>query len=78
MKISLLRGSIVALIVLATSQLVRAHPGHDDHELTWDFSHLAAHPVATLSCGVVLLSIGLAGWWLLRHSGMNSTSRTQD
>jgi urease accessory protein len=32
-----------------------AHPGHDDgHELTWDFDHLAAHPVATLLCVAVL------------------------
>ena len=36
-----------------------AHPGHEGHELTWDFGHLANHPAATLVC----VGIILAGVW---------------
>lgn len=42
-------------IALATPAALLAHPGHDgDHDFTWDFSHLLAHPVATLLCAAVL------------------------
>jgi hydrogenase/urease accessory protein HupE len=49
------------LSLAAVSNLVvsvaLAHPGHDGHEgggeFTWDFSHLGAHPVATIACVVV-------------------------
>ncbi|HWA11292.1 MAG TPA: hypothetical protein VG838_17775 [Opitutaceae bacterium] len=39
--------------------LALAHPGHGGHEVTWDFRHLAAHPLATLGCFAVLA----AGAW---------------
>jgi len=35
---------------LATAALAQAHPGHGDHDFTWDFTHLATHPVATFLC----------------------------
>jgi hydrogenase/urease accessory protein HupE len=36
-----------------------AHPGHDGgHDLEWDTSHFAAHPVATL-LGVGVLAAGI-------------------
>jgi hypothetical protein len=42
-------------IALAAPAALLAHPGHDgDHDFTWDFSHLVAHPVATLLCAAVL------------------------
>lgn len=40
-----------AFLVLASA--ARAHPGHEGHELTWDFSHLAQHPFATIGCAAV-------------------------
>lgn len=43
-----------------------AHPGHDDHDFTWEFSHLAAHPVATLLCFIVLAALTWTVWRLLR------------
>ncbi len=45
-----------------SAAVARAHPGHDGHEggdFTWDFSHLAAHPLATAACMVV---VGFALW----------------
>lgn len=46
-----------------TAALLRAHPGHDGHEFTWDFGHLANHPLATL--GSVLVLTG-AAWGVSR------------
>ena len=37
----------LAAVIPAVAQ---AHPGHDGHELTWDMSHLAQYPWATLGC----------------------------
>lgn len=36
-----------------------AHPGHDGHEFTWDFSHVAAHPFATMGS---IAAIGVVAW----------------
>ncbi len=45
----------LAVSALATPAALLAHPGHDgDHDFTWDFSHLVAHPFATLFCAAVL------------------------
>jgi hypothetical protein len=51
------------IAALALAPLVHAHPGHDDPDLTWDFSHMAAHPGATVVCLAVL---GVAAWGLWR------------
>ena len=59
-------------VTLALAPLARAHPGHDGHELTWDFGHLAAHPGATLVCFVV---IALAGWTLWRETRVDGLLR---
>ena len=57
----------------ATAAWVQAHPGHDGHEnggFTWDFSHLATHPLATLGCVALLAALVWAGWSHLRaHRG---------
>jgi hypothetical protein len=52
---------LIAAAFFATAALAQAHPGHDGHDLTWDFSagHLATHPLATLMCSLVLV----AGAW---------------
>ncbi|HEY1109051.1 MAG TPA: hypothetical protein VGE76_10475 [Opitutaceae bacterium] len=39
---------------MTAAGIAEAHPGHDGHDLTWDFSHLAQHPVATMSCAMVV------------------------
>ena len=55
MKISRLRAAASVAVLLCTTNLGLAHPGHDgDHGLTWDFRHLGEQPVATALCGVVL------------------------
>jgi hypothetical protein len=51
--------SISLLAVVPT--LVHAHPGHDDPDFTWEYSHLAAHPIATLFCFGTLAGVA----WLL-------------
>jgi len=52
---------------LATTALSSAHPGHDGHELTWDFGHLGAHPAATLICALVIVA---AAWGFVQLAGM--------
>ncbi len=54
MKTLSARLSLLAIGFMAAAGTARAHPGHDGHELTWDFSHLAQHPVATISCAMVV------------------------
>ena len=56
----------LALLTFALPVLARAHPGHDGHELTWDYSHLAAHPLATLGCFGVFALAGWSLWKLVR------------
>lgn len=75
MKPTFARGFALAFVWVALSSWAHAHPGHDDHELTWDFGHLAAHPLATLAGFGVLLTVGIVGWYLLRRlSQLRSTS----
>lgn len=45
----------------ASASVLLAHPGHDGHDFTWDFQHLAANPIATLLCAAVLVG---AAWGL--------------
>jgi hypothetical protein len=42
--------------------LAQAHPGHDDPDFTWEYSHLAAHPVATLFCITALAALACVLW----------------
>jgi hypothetical protein len=60
MKTSLWRAAAVLAPFILMVTVANAHPGHDGHELTWDFSHLAQHPLATMGCAAVIgASIGL-------------------
>jgi len=61
MKTSLRRLFSLTVGFGATAALAHAHPGHDGHDLTWDFSagHMAGHPLATLVCSLLLV----AGAW---------------
>ena len=68
MKTSRVRVVVLPIAFLGCSTFAQAHPGHDGHELTWDFSHLMTYPVATFVCFAALASAGWAGGWLLRRS----------
>jgi hypothetical protein len=58
-----LRSVFLPAALLASATLLSAHPGHEGHELTWDFDHLAAHPAATLGWVAIF---ALAVWLLVR------------
>ncbi len=69
MNFSIRRTFTPTVIFLATAGLAQAHPGHDDHDFTWDLSHLVANPGATILCfGLV----GAAAWglWKLKRSAV--------
>lgn len=51
-----------AVIFFATAALAQAHPGHDGHDFTWDFGHLAAYPDATILCLGVLGAVAWGVW----------------
>lgn len=74
MKISFARGSRLVLMTMASTTLLQAHPGHDGHELTWDLSHLAAFPLATMGCLAAGAAMVGVGWLMLRRS---ATARIQ-
>jgi hypothetical protein len=50
-------------VLLAT--LAHAHPGHDGHDFTWDFGHLAQHPFATMGCAAAVGAATCVAfqWW---------------
>ncbi|MBL9187680.1 MAG: hypothetical protein JNK23_09395 [Opitutaceae bacterium] len=58
----------LALAAFVSAPWLRAHPGHDgDHGLTWEFTHLAEHPLATLGWAALGLAVIAAGWWFARR-----------
>ena len=66
MKFFLLRFFTPTAVLCATASLAQAHPGHDGHDLTWDFVHLVANPGATILCFGAVVSVGWAVWKLTR------------
>ena len=68
MKTSLRCASLASIAFMTSGTLAHAHPGHDGHELTWDFGHLAAYPLATTGCLAVLAIFAWAGWRMLRRA----------
>ena len=56
----------LALAAFALPVLAHAHPGHDGHELTWDFVTGAAHP---LSGWDHLLAMAAVGLWAAQLGG---------
>jgi urease accessory protein len=64
---SLRRGfSIGALLFLATASLAHAHPGHEGHELTWDFAAGFFHPLSGFDHALVAVAVG---WWAAQLAG---------
>lgn len=45
--------------VFALPALAHAHPGHDGHELTWDFAGGAVHPLTGLDHLIAMVAVGL-------------------
>jgi hypothetical protein len=61
-----------ALAAFALPVLAHAHPGHDGHELTWDFTSGASHPllgwdhlIAMVAVGLWAAQLGGRSRWLL-------------
>jgi hypothetical protein len=48
--------------------IASAHPGHDDPDFTWEYSHLVAHPAATLICFGAIIGAAAIAWFLVRRS----------
>jgi urease accessory protein len=53
------RLAILAATAFVFPALVHAHPGHEGHELTWDFGAGFAHPVSGLDHLLAMVAVGL-------------------
>lgn len=74
-KMKLSSAHFAALAFAFSAAVARAHPGHDGHEggdFTWDFSHLASHPLATAACALI---VGAAFWAGVSHLRSRRASR---
>jgi len=49
----------LGVILLAFPVLAQAHPGHDGHELTWDFTGGFAHPLSGWDHLLTMIAVGL-------------------
>jgi hypothetical protein len=77
MKSPRLRSFLIAT-AFAIPALAYAHPGHDgDHELVWDFEHLAGHPLATLACVSMIVAAGWGVWRLLKSRPTPKSQRVR-
>ena len=68
MKPILRRAVAPIAVFLSTAVLAQAHPGHDGHDFTWDFGHLAAYPDATILCVGVVGVVIWGTWKIFRAS----------
>ena len=50
---------VLALAAVALPVLAHAHPGHDGHDLTWDFATGAAHPLSGWDHLLAMVAVGL-------------------
>jgi urease accessory protein len=51
--------SLLAIVAFVLPSLALAHPGHDGHELTWDFSGGFAHPLSGWDHLLAMIAVGL-------------------
>ena len=49
----------LAVVALAFPVLAYAHPGHDGHDLTWDFTNGALHPLFGWDHLLAMIAVGL-------------------
>ena len=66
---------VLTALSLAAAPVAFAHPGHEGHELTWDYGHLAAHPLATLGCFLAICVLAEIGWRCLRPGASAKVTR---
>ena len=62
MKLLTRRAAPFTAALLATVTWAEAHPGHDGHDFSWDFRHLADHPDATILCFGVIGAVAWVVW----------------
>lgn len=67
MNLRSFRFSHLAAGLLVLPSLAQAHPGHDGHELTWDFSAGFIHPLLGLDHLLAMVAIG---FWAARLGGL--------
>lgn len=76
MKLLSRRSPVLFTVYAAAAAIAQAHPGHEGHEggdITWDFSHLAAHPFATLAVAALVGGATWVVWTQLRSRRSLST-----
>ncbi len=64
------RSLLVFAVYSAAAALAQAHPGHPGHEggdFTWDFNHLASHPLATVGFAALAAVTVWVAWSQLRN-----------
>jgi urease accessory protein len=57
---------LIGTVLLALPATALAHPGHDGHELTWDFGTGLAHPLTGWDHLLAMVAVGL---WAARLGG---------
>lgn len=57
---------LLALAVFTLPLLAHAHPGHEGHDLTWDFTSGATHPFSGWDHLVAMIAVGL---WAAKLGG---------
>ena len=62
MKLFTRRAAPFTAALVASASLAQAHPGHDGHDFSWDFRHLADHPDATILCFGVIAAVAWFVW----------------
>jgi hypothetical protein len=73
---TLLRSRFVSVALLVGLPVVAsAHPGHGDHDFTWEISHFAAHPFATAGCAAVLGAVAVIVWQVSRAKSERGVRR---
>ena len=75
MRTSLTSRIVSAALLITLPAIAHAHPGHGDHDFTWDFSHLAAHPFATAGCVAVLAGFAGVVWQVSRGKSERVTRK---
>ena len=74
---SILRTLAPISLLAIVPNLAHAHPGHDDPDFTWEYSHLAGHPIATLLCFSALAALAWLLWRVVLPAVLAKSNDTQ-
>src|SRR4051794_20900209 len=66
MTLSKFRFPFLSATALVVPALAHAHPGHEGHELTWDFTGGAVHPLSGWDHWLAMIAVGL---WAAQQNG---------